>query len=87
MNMNKKLFITTKELSDILGLSRVSIFKKIKSGEIKAVKKGRNYFIAKKELPTILGDVISEKDKKEINSAVDKVIEEYKTTLELLSKE
>ncbi|MBU0578287.1 helix-turn-helix domain-containing protein [Patescibacteria group bacterium] len=38
-------FISTAEAAKILGISRVSVFNKIKSGDIKAVKVGRNYII------------------------------------------
>ena len=39
-NKNKKYY-TVKELADILGISRVAVFNKIKKGEIKAEKAGR----------------------------------------------
>jgi excisionase family DNA binding protein len=48
--MEKKIF-TTSEVAKLLGISRVAVFKKIKSGEIKAQKIGRNFAVYKKDLP------------------------------------
>jgi len=82
-----KQFLTTGELAHILGISRIAVFKKIKSGQIKAVKEGRQYFVPQAKLPEILGHEVSDKQKKDIRTAVDKVIKEYGTTLKLLAKE
>ena len=38
----EKEYLSTSEVAKILGISRIAVFKKIKSGEIKAEKKGRN---------------------------------------------
>lgn len=48
--MEPKDFYTTAELAEILGISRVAVFKKIKSGNIKAKKIGRNFVIFKKDI-------------------------------------
>jgi len=85
-NINKE-FLTTSELARILDISRVAVFKKIKSGKIRAIKDGRRYLIAKSDLPVILGNVVSDKQKRDIGNTVDKVLEEYETTLKLLGKE
>lgn len=47
--MESKDFYTTKELAEIIGISRVAVFKKIKNGTIKAQKIGRNFVIFKKD--------------------------------------
>ncbi|MBU1255895.1 helix-turn-helix domain-containing protein [Patescibacteria group bacterium] len=82
--MKNKKFLTTTELAKLLGISRIAVFKKIKKGEIKAEKIGRNFVIHKKDLGIILGKVLSKKDKLEIEKAVKKVIKEYGETLRLL---
>jgi len=82
--MTNKEFLTTTELAKLLGISRVAVFKKIKKGEIKAEKIGRNFVIRKKDLEIILGNVLSKKDKTEIEKAVKKVVKEYGETLKLL---
>lgn len=85
--MADKEFLSTTELAEILGISRVAVFKKIKKGEIKATKVGRNYIIAKKDLGGVLGETLSEQSKKELTRAVRKTIKEYGETLRLLGKE
>lgn len=84
--MDKK-FITTTELAKMLGISRIAVFKKIKSGKIKAVKAGRNFVIDEQDLSEILEGSLSDSRKKEIKGAVDKVINDYGETLKLLGRE
>ncbi|MBM3252442.1 MAG: helix-turn-helix domain-containing protein [Candidatus Omnitrophica bacterium] len=85
--MDNKELITTAELAKILGISRVAVFKRIKKGQIKAIKVGKSFVISKDSLPEILGRVLSKKDKSEIEAAVKKTVEEYGSTLRLLGKE
>jgi len=47
--MTDKLF-STPEVAKILGMSRIAIFKKIKTGKLKAMKIGKGYVVAKKDL-------------------------------------
>jgi len=86
-NVLSKQFYTTIEVAKLLGISRIAVFKKIKSGEIKATKIGRNYVIAKENLPQILGQVLKPREKEIINEAVAKTVREYGQTLKLLGKE
>lgn len=85
--MENKEFITTTELAKMLGISRVAVFKKIKSGRIKATKIGRNFVIRKKDISEIIGGTLSEKNKGQIEEAVDKTVTEYGETLRLLGRE
>ena len=48
--MDSKEFYTSAELAEILGISRVAVFKRIKNGSIKAQKIGRNFVIYKKDV-------------------------------------
>lgn len=86
MNKKKKYF-TVKELADMLGVSRIAVFNRIKKGQIPAEKIGRNFVIFKKKIPEILGKELSDKTKKEIDRGVKKVIKDYSETLKLLGKE
>ena len=79
--------LTTGEVAKILGLSRIAIFKKIKTGKIKAKKVGRNFIVQKRDLPEILGTVLAAGNKREIETAVKKTVKEYGQTLKLLGKE
>ena len=51
--MKLKEFYTTKELAQLLGISRVAVFNRIKKGDIKAQKMGRNFVIFKKDIEDI----------------------------------
>ncbi|OIN89414.1 hypothetical protein CO019_00370 [Candidatus Berkelbacteria bacterium CG_4_9_14_0_2_um_filter_42_30] len=85
--MKQKEYFTTSELAKILGISRIAVFKKIKAGQIKAKKIGRNFAIPRKEFDVILGQSLTLDQKKEIDAGVKKVIKEYSRTLELLGNE
>lgn len=85
--IKEKDFLSTTELAKMLGISRVAVFKKIKKGQIKATKRGRNFIIHKKDLGNVLGNVLTPEDKKEIDKAVSRTVKEYGETLELLGRE
>jgi len=82
----KKLFSTT-EIAKILGVSRIAVFKKIKTGEIKAVKAGRNYVISDDVLAEVLGKKFTARQKREIEAAVHKIVKEYGDVLQRLGRE
>jgi len=82
-----KDFFSTSEVARLLNISRIAVFKKIKSGAIKAQKIGRNFAVNKKDLPEVLGTVLRGDEKQEIEKAVKKTIKEYGETLKLLGKE
>ncbi len=84
--MDKKL-LSTSEVALLLGISRQAVFKKIKAGGIKAQKIGRNFLIDKEDLTEILGKILTEQQKREIEKSVNKTIREYGETLKLLGQE
>jgi excisionase family DNA binding protein len=90
MSKNKeksKKFLSTIELAQMLGVSRIAVFKKIKEGKIEAEKIGRNYAIPTKEFGRIVGLFVSENKKREIDRIVKKAAIQYEKTLQLLGKE
>jgi len=80
-------FLSTTELARILGISRIAVFRKIKKGQIKAVKAGRNYIIDTRDVGNILGTTLSATDKHVVDDAVNKTVSEYGETLRLLGAE
>ena len=80
-------YISTAELAKLLHVSRVAVFKKIKSGKIKAFKIGRNYVIPMEEVLSAIGTFISPDKKSEIDSVVKKAVKEYSETFRLLGEE
>ena len=85
--MAKKEYLTIPELANILGISRIAVYKKVKKGEIKAIRIGKNYAIPKKYIDDLLGKELQEKDKKEIDEAIKKTVQEYGEVLKLLGLE
>ncbi|MHC4647809.1 MAG: hypothetical protein ACYTBJ_20290 [Planctomycetota bacterium] len=71
----------------ILGLSRIAVYKKVKSGQIKAVRIGRNYAIPRRYLMSILGKTLDREEEKQIDDAVKKTVKEYGRVLQLLGSE
>lgn len=51
--MKLKEFYTTAELAKLLGVSRIAVFNRIKKGDIRAQKMGRNFVIFKKDIGDI----------------------------------
>ena len=85
--MKNNQFLSTAELARILGVSRVTVFQKIKKGKIEAERVGRNFIINRSNLPEILKEIVGDKDKKQIEKAIKKTIKDYRETLRLLGKE
>jgi len=72
--------LTTKNAAKLLGISRVAMFQKIKSGEIPAGKLCGNYVIKSSNLPNIYAPLMLNQ-KAHINRFVDRAIKEYGITL------
>lgn len=85
--MKEREFISIQELANILGMSRIAVYKKIKNGKIKAIKIGRSFAISYKYVSKILGKSLDEVDKKEIDEAVKKTVKEYGEVLKLLGRD
>ena len=85
--MENERFFSTSQVAKLMGISRVAVFKKIKKGEIKAEKIGRNFVIDKNDLKDIFVTSFKKDLKKEIEAAVKKTVQEYGETLRLLGKE
>jgi len=50
MGLIEKDFYTIKELAEALGISRISVFKRVRQGSIRGQKMGRNFVIFKKDV-------------------------------------
>jgi excisionase family DNA binding protein len=85
--MVKKKYLTIPELAKLLGKSRISVYKDVKSGKIAATRIGRNYVISDRNIGSILGNEMTSKDKKRVSHAVKRVVREYGEVLKRLSKE
>lgn len=80
-------FLTTSQLAEILGMSRIAVYKKIKKGEIKASRIGNIYAIPKSYISEIFGRSLSTRQKKIVEEAVHKAVKEYGEVLMKLGNE
>ncbi len=48
--VREKDFYTTVELAKLLGISRISVFKRVRQGSIKGQKMGRDFIVFKKDI-------------------------------------
>lgn len=85
--MKENEYITIPQLAKILGISRIAVYKKVKKGQIKALKAGRIYLIPQKYVVNILGKTLSADEKIEIDRAVKRTVAEYGEVLKLLGRE
>jgi excisionase family DNA binding protein len=85
--MKKADYLSIPQLAEILGLSRIAVYKKVRKGEIRALRIGRNYAISKDALAGILGKSLGAEAKEEIDTAVKKTVKEYGEVLRLLGNE
>jgi excisionase family DNA binding protein len=86
--VNNKNLISTAAVAKLLKISRVAVFKKIKSGELMAEKIGRNYVVDSKDVEDLTNPMVtSSNNKMKIEKALDRTVNEYRETLELLGKQ
>ena len=89
--LEKKQYLSITQVANLLRISRQAVHKKIKKGEIKAIKIGRILGIPREEVKKIVGDitghVLSEDEKRKIDKIIDKTIKEYGEVLKWLGNE
>jgi excisionase family DNA binding protein len=85
--MKKGEYLTIPQLAGLMGISRIAVYRKVKKGQIKAVRIGRTFAIDQKYVLRILGKNLGREDKKQIEDAVKKAVREYGQTLKLLGSE
>ena len=85
--MKNKKYITIPELAKLLGVSRIAVYNRVKKGQIPAEKVGKTYIITDDTIRDILGKDVTVNDKKIIDAAVQKTIEEDGEVLQMLGKE
>ena len=79
--------LTVTQLANILGISRVAVYKKIKAGRIKTIRVGNTYIIPKSQVAEIFGKTLSSTTKNTIRKAVKKAVEDYGEVLIKLGNE
>ena len=83
----KTNFVSTSEAAKILGVSRIAVFNKIKTGKIPAMKVGRNFVIKKRDVLKATGELLTSGQKRGINKAVERAAKQYGEVFRRLGKE
>ncbi len=83
--MNKTM-MTIPEVANDLGISRIAVYKKVKSGQIPAARIGRCYLISSKIVQSLLQHNIQE-DLDWIDYAVENTFKKYGIVFKWLSTE
>lgn len=83
----EKEFLSTTEVAQLLGISRIAVFKRIKKGTLPAQRIGEQYVIAKKDLNLEkLHSPLSQKRKDELEKSIEHILERYEEAFKLLGK-
>jgi len=85
--MAEENYITIPQLAKLLGVSRVTVYNRVKAGKIPAKKIGHDYVITDQTVADILGKKVSNQSKERIDDAVHRTVREFAQTLKLLSTE
>ncbi len=85
--MTDEKYITIAKLAELLKISRIAVYKKIKRGEIPAFRIGRTYVISDRTITAILGKKVSDEGKARIDKAVKKTVAEYGEVLRKLARD
>jgi len=79
-------YMTGPQLAMRLGVSRTTVYNKIKSGEIGAEKVGGLYIIPASEAHAVLSGGLTAHDKSALRAVVQKAVDQYGPVFEWLGK-
>jgi len=89
--MRNKEYLSIAQLAKILGISRIAVYKKVKKGQIKAIRIGKSFAIPKEYMKQnfvdIIGSPLEEEEKKDIDKSVERTVKEYGEVLKRLGRE
>jgi excisionase family DNA binding protein len=85
--MSAAQFVTIPQLAELLGVSRIAVYKQVKAGKITAKKVGRIYLIPKAYVQEICGGALTQARKGQIALAVKRTVREYGEALKMLGSE
>lgn len=74
------------QAAQMMGFSRIEIYRKVKKGEIPAQRIGRSFFVMRQDLGQLFSPLTKISQHK-VDQAVTKTLKEYGETIKLLGKE
>lgn len=85
MAIKEKELLSVTDVSQLLGISRTHVLRKIQAGEIKAEKIGKSYIIRRKNLPGIHRPT-DEMERKKVEEAIDKTMADFGEVIRKLGR-
>ena len=85
--MPNRKYISIPDLAKMLGVSRITVYNRVRRGEIEAEKVGRTYVITDQTVNSLLSEEPTTKEKKQIEAAVKRTVKEYGDVLRKLAAE
>ena len=79
-------YLSTIDAAKVLGISRIAVFNRIRSGSLKALRVGGRYLIEPGEVGLLYRD-LTKTDKRKIRLAVQRVLKEYGDVIRKLGSE
>ena len=79
-------YLSIPQAAKELGINRVVLYRKVKEGSIIAIRVGKSYIIHRSQINPVHRS-LTEADKRRIEKAVTRVVQEYKDVLQWLAKE
>ncbi|MBI2104820.1 MAG: helix-turn-helix domain-containing protein [Candidatus Omnitrophica bacterium] len=79
-------YLTVPQVAELLKISKVAVYKRIKIGTLVAVRMGRNYLVPKDQANP-LQRPLTEADKRQVEKHVKKTFRDYGDVLKWLAKE
>lgn len=80
-------FLSTSQAAEMLGVTRITVFRWIKNDTLQAKKIGRNYLIPISEVIKRVDSVLTNNQKESIKKLVDKTVQDYGETIRMLGRE
>ena len=85
--MDRKKYITIPKLAELLGISRIAVYKRVKKGDIPATKIGGIYVITDEAVNIVLNRKLTPRGKRRIDTAVRRIVRAYGVVLKKLGRE
>jgi len=80
-------YFTLPQVASLLGISRIAVYRKVKSGQIPARRIGRNFAVARAALAPLLGTELTAPARRRLDRAVRKTVREYGEVLLKLGRD
>lgn len=85
--MNITKYYSIPQAAKLIGVSRIYLYNQIKKGNVEAIRIGRNFAIAKKEIDVLQHRALSSQEEKTITEGVKRVVHDYGDVLKQLGDE